>query len=69
MNKEEKIFVSQVFFSTFRWLDVSDMIKLYDKMEEGIIQDITECAEEDFNDDDIRCAIRRVLFNAFEIQD
>lgn len=69
MNEKEKDFVAGVFFQTFKWLDCRDIQCLYEKMKDGIYTDIIECADKDFNSDDIRCAIRRVLFNEFEIQD
>lgn len=69
MNEKDKDFVAGVFYQTFCWMDCSDIQCLYDKMKDGIYSDIIECADEDFNSDDIRIAIRRVLFNAFEFQD
>ena len=68
MNEKEKDFIAGVFFQTFIWLDSRDIQSLYEKMKDSIYTDIIECADEDFNSDDIRLAIRRVLFNKFEIQ-
>lgn len=62
---EEK--VKLVFFKTFWWFDCSDFERLYNKMKDDIITDITECADEDFNEDDVRIAIRRVMFKQFDI--
>lgn len=69
MNNEQENFIVSIFYQTFNWLDCRDIQCLYEKMKDGIHTDIIECADEDFNSDDVRCAIRRVLFNKLEIQD
>lgn len=70
MDEQKRKFIRGVFRQTFLWLDNSDADTLYKRMEKYIIRDVTECADpEDWNDSDVRCAIRRVLFNELEIQD
>ena len=50
-------------------MDERDCNALYAKMEKEICQDIEECADVDFNNDDVLIAIRRVLFNKFGVEE
>ena len=69
MTKNDKEVVFEIFKETFNWMDERDCNALYAKMEKGICQDIEECADVDFNNDDVLIAIRRVLFNKFGIEE
>lgn len=53
MNDEQKDFIAGIFYQTFSWLGCRDIQCLYEKMRDGIYTDIIECAEKDFNSDDV----------------
>ncbi len=59
--------ISHVFFDCFKWMDDSDIEGLQSLLLDDIIKDIEESADEDFNDDDVRIAIRRTLFEKLGI--
>lgn len=69
MSKKDKEAVFEVFKETFNWMDERDCNALYEKMGKDICEDIEECADIVFNNDDIFIAIRRVLFNKFGIEE
>ena len=69
MKAEDKDFIAGTFWQAFMWLDGRDISALYEKMKEGIYQDIIECADEEFNSSDVYIAMRRVLFKKLGIQD
>ena len=68
MTQEEKDYVYGVFIDTFIWMDASDAESLFCELEKDIIRDIEETADKEFNDSDIRIAIRRTLFNRLGIE-
>lgn len=41
---------------------------IFDAIEEEVAQDIKECAAEEFNDDDVRLAVGRVLMKRLGIE-
>ena len=61
--------VKDVFIETFNWMDFQDIERLWDELAEEIILDIEESADKNFNDDDVRIAIRRTLFNRLFLED
>ena len=61
--------VKSVFFEIFNWMDCSDFEKLFDSMYDDIFEDIANTADpENWNDDDVRIAIRRVMFKKMGIE-
>ena len=69
MAKKDKEVIFGIFKETFNWMDERDCNALYAKMEKEFCQDIEECADVCFNNDDVLIAIRRVLFNKFGVEE
>lgn len=67
LHNKEVVF--DIFKEAFNWMDERDCNALFEKMKKGICEDIEECADEVFNDDDVLIAIRRVLFKKFGIEE
>lgn len=63
MNETQQKFIAGIFHQAFSWMSCGDIQRLYEKMKDAIHADIIECADKEFNSDDVLSAIRRVLFN------
>lgn len=71
MQKEYKKFVRgivNIILSSI-FTDESENQSVTDTIIDDVVQDIEECADEDFNDSDVRIAVARVLKNRLGVEE
>lgn len=69
MTQKEKDFIFRVMATCFDWMEMDEVEKIYNAIENDVIQDIEECAHPKYwNDGDVRIAIQRVLFKRLNIE-
>ena len=70
MTQKEKDFIFRVTATCFDWMEMDEVDKIYNAIEEDVIKDIEECAHPEYwHAGDVRIAIQRVLFKKLGINE